>query len=429
MWVSRASNPHHNLIKGKTAERLLIIQAMMDYYGEAFEGWPTYVKSRGHLDVAGFPRPTAWWYRSNYLARTDVPLYQKPLHKAYPAQVRVMTRCQFLTSAPKVQVILDGHPHGEPSTVSEFGLVDVRSGTNKWPPAAGPTPCSVKYVSGEYSEQCIQGKTFGCYDGLRGMWVDGGCRGDFVVDGSEPIECACIGSQGFCTKQTNCSADALHCAPPFLTARNVTAVGIAADGSSIGSHSLLTGVSTKATKLELSIDVPSVLTGTGSALYLDGQDVAFIRAQLVDSAGVLTRGSDVNLTYSVVSGPVRLVGTGSGSIRNHQHVNGDTYETWQGLGRAVFQVTLDCTGEHRDLAAQIDVDVTAQSPRTYAASCVTAADMAAVVRAVSADGSLSATTTINLSGDKKDSPLEVARANRELSFEYFTTFPDSLDPL
>ena len=47
----------------------------MDYYGEAYEGWPTYVKSRGHLDVAGFPRPTAWWYRTNYLARSDVPLY------------------------------------------------------------------------------------------------------------------------------------------------------------------------------------------------------------------------------------------------------------------------------------------------------------------------------------------------------------------
>jgi hypothetical protein len=112
----------------------------------------------------------------------------------------------------------------------------------------------------------------------------------------------------------------------------------------------------------------------------------------------------------------------------HQHVNGDTFQTWQGLGRAVFQVTLDCTSEHRDLAAQIDVDTPAQSPRTYAASCVTAADMAAVVRAVSADGTLSATATIKLSGDKKDSPPEVARANMELNFDYFTNFPDNLDP-
>ena len=32
--------------------------AMADYYGEAFMGWPTFVKSRGHLDIAGFPRAT-----------------------------------------------------------------------------------------------------------------------------------------------------------------------------------------------------------------------------------------------------------------------------------------------------------------------------------------------------------------------------------
>jgi hypothetical protein len=64
------------------------------------------------------------------------------------------------------------------------------------------------------------------------MWVDGGCRGDFVIDGSaRPIESACIGSQGFCTTRTNCSADAFYCAPPFSTARNVTAIGIAVDGS------------------------------------------------------------------------------------------------------------------------------------------------------------------------------------------------------
>eukprot|EP01052_Picozoa_sp_SAG31_P023883 SAG31_NODE_1996_length_6700_cov_4.398424_4_plen_700_part_00 len=424
-------------LKPKQTEPVLLsshglgMWAMMDYYGEAYEGWPTFVKSRGHLDLAGFPRPTAWWYRSNYLARADVPLYQKPLHKSYPPQVRVMSRCQFLASTPKLQIVLDGHPHGAPIEVSEFGLVDTRSGSNKWPPAAGPTPCSIKRVGGEYPERCILDKTYGCFDGLKGMWVSGGCRGDFVVDGlARPIECACIGSQGFCETRTNCSADALHCGPPFSTARNVTAVGIAVDGSMLGIHSLLTGAdTTKATKLELSIDVPSVLTGTGSALYLDGQDVAFVRAQLLDSAGVLARGSDVNLTYSVVSGPVRLVGTGSGSIRNHQHVNGDTYQTWQGLGRAVFQATLDCTGEHRAVAAQIDLDAPTQSPRTYATSCVTAADMVAVVRAVSADGALSATATIKLSGDKQDSPLEVARANRELTFDYFTAFPDSLDPL
>ena len=73
-----------------------------------------------------------------------------------------MSRCQFLTSAPKAQIVLDGAPHGAPLNVSEFGLVDVRSGSNRWPPAAGPTPCSVKFVGGEFPETCVKGKTFGC---------------------------------------------------------------------------------------------------------------------------------------------------------------------------------------------------------------------------------------------------------------------------
>ena len=34
--------------------------------------------------------------------------------------------------------------------------------------------------------------------------------------------------------------------------------------------------------LRLSLDVPSPATGTGGALYLDGQDVALVRAEVVD---------------------------------------------------------------------------------------------------------------------------------------------------
>ena len=31
-------------------------------------GWPTFLKPRGHVDIAGFPKATAWWFRANYLA-------------------------------------------------------------------------------------------------------------------------------------------------------------------------------------------------------------------------------------------------------------------------------------------------------------------------------------------------------------------------
>jgi hypothetical protein len=36
----------------------------------------------------------------------------------------------------------------------------------------------------------------------------------------------------------------------------------------------------------LSLDAPSLATGTGSAVYLDGEDVAAVRATVVDTNGV-----------------------------------------------------------------------------------------------------------------------------------------------
>jgi hypothetical protein len=76
------------------------------------------------------------------------------------------------------------------------------------------------------------------------------------------------------------SCDALACG---ITASNVTVVGINSDGTVAGSHTLLSAGS--ATEMQLMVDTPSPTTGTGSAMYLDGQDVAFVRAQLVDAAG------------------------------------------------------------------------------------------------------------------------------------------------
>eukprot|EP00038_Savillea_parva_P002877 m.118596 g.118596 ORF g.118596 m.118596 type:complete len:800 (+) comp10987_c0_seq1:276-2675(+) len=381
--------------------------AMMDYYGEAFMGWPTMVKPRGHLDVAGFPRSTSWWYRTNYLANDNVTMYQKPLVGGdWKVQVRAMTPCQMFASTPTAKVLLDGVEHGK-YTVNEFGLVDLRQqGAASWPPGPGPSPANVTLVKQASVTVCSQAAgSFGGYDGLRGMWVDHGCRGTFECDG-QLVSCACVGSQGYCNDRANCSCEAAC----NITATNVTVIGMDNTGQAVGSHSLLAATTTS--QLELVVDVPSPMTGTGSALYLDGQDVAFIRAQLVDAAGTIVRDEDVNVTYRVESGPVRIVGVGSGSIRNHQYVQGDTYETWQGLGRVVVQATVDCTGEHRDMAAQIDVQA---DPSTYASDCPTG-DAVIVATA----GHLSASVKLAVSGDRSAHPLEVARATRSLdTFTYF----------
>ena len=200
-------------------------------------------------------------------------------------------------------------------------------------------------------------------------------------------------------------------------ARNVTAIALDAEENFMGkSHSLIASYG-RIAKLELILDVPSNSTGTGTAMFMDGQDVAFVRAQLVDDQGVVVRGQDMNITYSVLSGPIRIVGVGSGNIRNHQAVQGHTYETWQGIGRVVVQATMDCTGQHRELGKFVDVDAPLG---TYATSCPFGSFGVVVIIAKS--GVLSATIEIPVSGAASDSPLEAARSNTVLDYTYFDDF-------
>jgi hypothetical protein len=384
--------------------------AMTDYYGEAFMGWPTMIKSRGHLDVAGFPRATAWWFRTNFLANTDpaIPDYQRPLVGGnWDVQVRAMTPCQMFASTPRAAVWLDGKLHGVHNVSADYGLLDLRGGASWPPPGGGPTPCTIALVEQASQAACVRGTSFGCYDGIEGFWVDKGCRGVFDVDGVKNISCACEGSQGFCSTRGNCSATAA-CAATDV--KNTTVVAIDAKGVAVGRHTLLVGG--PAAKMEMVIDVPSKATGTGEHLYLDGQDCAFIRVQLVDATGAVSRVSDVNVTYAVVSGPIAIVGVGSGDIANHQPVQGAVYQTWMGFGRVVVQATVDCTGSHRELARQIDVEA---GPDAYATACRTDD---AVISATA--GAFSATITIPVSGDAKHSPLAVAQATKSLdTYTYF----------
>ena len=391
--------------------------AMTDYYGEAFMGWPTMIKSRGHLDVAGFPRSTAWWFRTNYLANPSSPTYQRPLVGGnWRVQVRAMTPCQYFSSTPHLKVLLNGKPKGTYKVDEDFGLVDLREGTGWPPPGVGPTPCNISLITQESQVTCsVASGSMGCYDGIRGMWVDKGCRGLFEVDGVKNVDCACKGSQGFCSYKANCTLVSTLC---NIDSKNVTIVGIDANGVAVGSHSLIASAAVTAAALELVVDVPSKTTGTGESLYLDGQDVGFIRAQLLDANGVLTKDVDENITYSVVEGPIVIVGVGSGDIGNHQHVQGTTYQTWKGLGRVVVQVTLDCTSPNRDLAKEIEIDADASA---YASACP-AAGRSAVLMASTPSG-LKASIEIPISGDKKHHPLEVAKATSNL--ETYTYFEDA----
>lgn len=86
---------------------------------------------------------------------------------------------------------------------------------------------------------------------------------------------------------------------------NLTAYCMDNTGKTLSSYSVVSLVGS-ATSMELSLDAPSVSTGTGSHLVADGEDVAMVRATLFDSAGNFAYNSTDNVTFTVVSGPGKI---------------------------------------------------------------------------------------------------------------------------
>ena len=183
-----------------------------------------------------------------------------------------------------------------------------------------------------------------------------------------------------------------------LSVDNVTLIAV---GGSV--HTLLQPE--KAVRMELVIDVPSASTGTGSKVYLDGHDIALVRAQLLDSRNTVVTGTDsmVNVTWSVVSGPAKVLGVGNGNQSSHQHNQGNEILTYGGLARAVIQVTTDCVSSGRTAAMSADKE---QGPVTFAADCTAVTD---IVVEATAPGFTPARITIPTSGDVQYSPMEEAK--------------------
>jgi len=73
--------------------------------------------------------------------------------------------------------------------------------------------------------------------------------------------------------------------------------------------------------LRLSLDCPSPRTGTGEAVFLDGQDAALVRASIVDKSGQVVFQADNNVTFSIVSGPGRIQGSKSGDAKSYEPNN------------------------------------------------------------------------------------------------------------
>lgn len=337
------------------------VWTLHDYVGEP-GGWPHVSSSFGSFDVAGFPKAAVWWYRSWWLANISVADAGRPgLH--VPASA----------SSP-----------APPSAQSAVAAVP--SATRK-----DPTAMFVHIV--ETPALDTGPRVVHVYSNAPFVRLH---AGPDVHDQMQPVPqfgYACFNVSG-------------RSGPEW------TAAALAQDGVTVlATH--VVARSGAAAALRLGLDAPTPRTGTGNALYLDGVDVALVRAEIVDASGVVVHQCDDHVKFAVLSGPGMLVGTANGNPADHTPIHAATRRTYHGLVRAVVRSSIDGASDQlngdRDLRKLVNLDA---GGGETSASILGSTDMAAVAADVvvqaCATGIPCAQLVISTSTNVRDSPFEVA---------------------
>jgi hypothetical protein len=117
---------------------------------------------------------------------------------------------------------------------------------------------------------------------------------------------------------------------------------------------------TEPASIELTLDVPSAHTGTGTALLLDGHDAGLVRATIRDVAGNVVNDASNLVTFHVQSGPGRVVGVHNGDAKSHEPQVASSRHAYHGLARAVVKVTVDAASASAAdlvlLATEIEIE-------------------------------------------------------------------------
>lgn len=164
--------------------------------------------------------------------------------------------------------------------------------------------------------------------------------------------------------------------------------------------------------LVMSLDAPSVSTGTGAALYLDGVDVALVRVEVVDGNGRRVEDGVVNVTFTVTEGPGLVVGCGNGDPANHDPNDAPWKPAYHGLVRGIVRVTMDAASPPSVRAARIAMELDAgKGPRSSSTLPVGGTPPTSLTLQASSPGLPTVTLSIPLSVDPQDEPLSVASAS------------------
>ena len=197
-------------------------------------------------------------------------------------------------------------------------------------------------------------------------------------------------------------------------AGTLTAKALAADGVTVlATHS--TSSWGAPASLALTMDVPSLATGTGSAVFVDGADVALLRAAVLDAQGNVVLDSTLNISFAVTAGPGFVAGVGNGDPACQEPSQASWRSAYHGLARAIVRVTVDASGSAADraLRAQVNVEAgrgAAARSSTILQGAASGAPTSITVQA-SAPGLAPVSFVVPLSVDPADSVLAVAAAS------------------
>ena len=318
-----------------------MVWTLFDYYGEPTPyGWPMVSSSFGSIDLAGFAKPSAYWYRAWWYYRAK----SNSTYSGYDVPVNPPS-------------LVDPYASSSEENLEEGYMIHI---VQSWEPIEGKTNRTIQaYTNAKMAELMVNGKSLG----------------KVTVDWQGWAEWSGVS----------------------FSAGKITANALDSQSQAKASHTVETAGAPS--KVVAMIDVPSEKTGTGSMLVLNGQDAGMISAAIVDAKGQVVPSSSANVTFRIVSGPGRIIGVGNGDPSCHEPNQVPWRSAYHGLARAIIQVTEASASSnlHRKRLMQVDRDGDIHTRVVLPGDTSTAAD---IVVEAAVDGLGTSTVSIPVTSDE-----------------------------
>ena len=388
------------------------VWTLHDYIGEPMH-WPHVSSSFGSFDVAGFPKASAFWYRSWWLANISVSDPSRPNTHGIARTARPVLADARVPAADA----------SAPSTLAARNAL-THPPQSPQPPQLPAASVFVHIVERPSNAATTAGKARVVHVYSNAPFVRFAHGGAVVMQA--------VPRFGYATFNVSANETTAANAPSAANIRAATwsaeAVAVSVSGTQTVLATHTVWLSGAPHTLSLSLDAPTPRTGTGSALYLNGVDAALVRASVLDEWGGVVHRCNATIAFSISSGPGIVLATASGNPSDHVVMHSRSRAAYHGLARAVVRSNVDASGVHADrlLRKLVNTDAgrglrsatiagtttSASTPPVIVKACM---DGGPVARAPQARTMICADISIPTSTLMRDSPFEVAARSSALA--------------